>query len=29
LAYAEYQMTDNDGTTTDTTQMAIGLKYSF
>ena len=29
LAYAEYQMTDNDGTTTDTTQMAVGLKFSF
>lgn len=27
--YAEYQNTDNDGTTTDTTQMAMGMKFTF
>ena len=29
LGYAEYQMTDNTGSTTDTDQMALGLKYTF
>lgn len=27
--YAEFQTTDNDGSTTDTTQMAMGLKFTF
>ena len=27
--YAEFQQTDNDGSTVDTDQMAFGLKYSF
>jgi len=29
MTYAEYQLTDNDGSTTDTTQMALGLKFTF